>query len=166
MRIHASGTRSRGFNMLELMVVLAIIAILSLMAMPNFSDKIIKDQIVEALPLADIAKPPIALAWAAGLPFPADNIAAGLPPPDKIVSNYVSSVVLNNGAIDITFGNRAHGQIKGKILTLRPAVVEDTPVVPIAWVCGNATAPDKMTIHSTNNTNIPAGYLPFKCRSS
>jgi hypothetical protein len=40
------------------------------------------------------------------------------------------------GAIDITFGNKANGNLKGKILTLRPAVVDDAPVVPITWVCG------------------------------
>jgi type IV pilus assembly protein PilA len=50
------------------------------------------------------------------------------------------------------------------MLTLRPAVVEDAPVVPITWVCGYATAPDKMTIKGTNNTTVPAPYLPIKCR--
>jgi type IV pilus assembly protein PilA len=34
----------------------------------------------------------------------------------------------------------------------------------VTWVCGNAAAPDKMTVRGTNNTNIPAGYLPSKCR--
>jgi len=151
--------------MLELVVVLAIIAILALMAMPNFSDKIIKDQIVEALPLADVAKPPVAAAWAMGADLPLNNAAAGLPAPEKIVSNLVSAVTLNNGAIEITFGNSAHPQIKGKVLTLRPAIVEDTPLVPITWVCGSAAAPDKMTLRGSNNTNIPANYLPLKCRT-
>jgi type IV pilus assembly protein PilA len=155
----------RGFSMLEIVVVLAIVAILALLAMPNFSDKIIRDQIVEAMPLADIAKPPVAAAWALGAPLPVDNIAAGLPAADKIVSNLVGSVALNNGAIDITFGNSAHPQIKSKVLSLRPAVVADTPLVPITWVCGNAAAPDKMTLQGSNSTNIPANYLPFKCRS-
>ena len=73
--------------------------------------------------------------------FPADNAAAALPPPEKIVSNLVSAVALENGAIHITFGNRANGAIRGKVLTLRPAVVEDAPVVPVAWVCGARRCP-------------------------
>jgi type IV pilus assembly protein PilA len=156
--------RNHGFSMMELMVVLAVVAILALLAVPSFQDKILRDQIVEALPLADIAKGPVAAAWTTAHTFPADNVAAGLPTADKIVNNFISSVLVRDGAIDITFGNRAHGLIKGKTLTLRPAVVEDAPVVPVTWVCGYATAPDKMTIRGGNNTNIPAGYLPLKCR--
>jgi len=157
--------RENGFSMMELMVVLAVIAILALMAVPNLSDKIIRDQIMEALPLADIAKAPIAVSWATGRTFPVDNQSAGLPAADKIVSNFVSEVRVREGAIDITFGNRAHGQIRGKVLTLRAAVVDDAPVVPVTWVCGYAPAPDKMTMKGLNNTNVPAGLLPLKCRA-
>jgi type IV pilus assembly protein PilA len=146
-------------------VVLSIIAILALLAVPSFQDRIIRDQIVEALPLADIAKTPVSVAWATGRTFPLDNSAAGLPTADKIVNNLIKSVAVHDGAIDITFGNYAHGLIKDKVLTLRPAVVEDAPVVPVTWVCGYATAPDKMTIRGTNNTNIRVAYLPSRCRS-
>ncbi|MCK7580693.1 MAG: pilin [Chromatiales bacterium] len=100
-----------------------------------------------------------------GTGISADNAAAGLPAADKIVNNYISSVSVRDGAIDITFGNRAHGQINGKILTLRAAVVEDAPIVPVTWVCGYAAAPDKMTMTAGNNTGIPMRYLPLKCRS-
>jgi type IV pilus assembly protein PilA len=133
--------RHHGFSMLELMVVLAVIAILALLAVPNFSDKIVRDQIAEALPLADIAKGPVAAALTTGRTFPVDNAGAGLPAADRIVNNYVSSVAVREGAIDITFGNRAHSLIKGKILTLRAAVVVEAPVVPVTWVCGYAAAP-------------------------
>jgi len=54
--------------------------------------------------------------------------------------------------------------IAGKILTLRPAVVEDAPIVPLAWVCGFAAVPGNMTARGDNRTNIPIGYLPFNCR--
>ncbi len=154
-----------GFTMVELLVVVAIVAILALMAAPSFQDQIIRDQINNALPLADIAKTPNAAAWATLQTFPPDNAGAGLPPADKIVNNAISSVAVQDGAIHITFGNRANGIITGKILTLRAAVVEDAPVVPVTWVCGYAEAPDKMTIRGRNQTNIPANYLPFACRS-
>jgi type IV pilus assembly protein PilA len=154
----------RGFTMIEMMMVLGVIAILALMAAPSYMEKIIRDQIIEALPLADIAKAPIAFAWAAGVPLPDDNNAAGLPAADKIVSNLVSAVQIDKGAINMTFGNRANSSIKGKILSLRPAVVADAPIVPVAWVCGNAPPPDKMTVKGQNKTDVPALYLPFRCR--
>ena len=56
-----SPIRSPGFTLIEMMVVLGVIAILALMMLPSYQDKLVRDQIVEALPLADIAKPPIAL---------------------------------------------------------------------------------------------------------
>jgi len=157
--------RHTGFTMLEMMVVLAIIGVLALMAAPSFQDQIVRDQINNALPLADIAKAPNALAWAAMQTFPSDNASAGLPVADKIVNNAISSVAVQDGAIHITFGNRANGLISGKILTLRAAVVEDAPIVPVTWVCGYAEAPDKMTIRGQNKTNIPANFLPFSCRA-
>ena len=156
--------RSRGFTLVELMVVVGIVAILALLAIPTYQDKFIRDQIAEALPLADIVKPSIALQWGLVQTFPVDNAAAGLPVADKIVNNFIKSVAVQSGAIHITFGNRAHSAIAGKILTLRAAVVEDAPIVPITWVCGYAPAPDKMTIKGENKTNIPPGYLPVRCR--
>ena len=157
--------RHRGFTLLELMVVVGIVAILALLAIPTHQDKFVRDQIAEALPLADIAKPPVALSWALLQTFPADNAAAGLPVADKIVNNYISSVAIQGGAIHITFGNHANRVILGKILTLRPAVVEDAPIVPVTWVCGFATAPEKMTLKGVNKTDLPPGWLPIKCRA-
>jgi type IV pilus assembly protein PilA len=135
------------------------------MALPSYQDKLVRDQIIEALPLADIAKPAVAAAWSLKQPFPPDNAAAGLPPAEKIVSNLVSSVAIEGGAIHVTFGNRVNGAIKGKMLSLRPAVVEDALIVPVAWVCGFAPVPGNMTVKGANRTDVPQRYLPFKCRS-
>jgi type IV pilus assembly protein PilA len=162
--VNALRRRNRGFTMIELMMVVGVIAILALMAMPSYMEKIVRDQVIEALPLADLAKGPVAAAWAAGIPLPVNNNAAGLPAADKIVSNLVSSTQVQDGAIHLTFGNRANNSIKGKTLTLRPAVVADAPVVPVAWVCGNAPPPDKMTVKGINKTDVPTLYLPLKCR--
>lgn len=159
------GSAQRGFTLIEMLVVIAIIAILAMVALPNTQDKATRSQISEALPLADIAKAPIAALWASAHSFPLDNAAAGLPVADKIVNNFIRSVNIDNGAIHITFGNRANLLLKDKILTLRPAVIDDAPVVPVTWVCGYANAPDKMTVHGTNKTDIPANYLPLICRS-
>ena len=161
-----SRVAQRGFTLIELMMVLAVVAILAMIAMPNLQDRMVRDQIVEAVRLADVAKEPIAFAWKLTRSLPADNTAAGLPAPDRVVSNLVSAVAVENGAIHLTFGNRASAALRGKILSFRPAVIDDAQVVPVAWVCAAASAPPPMTIHGSNRTDVPARYLPLNCRAS
>lgn len=157
---------SSGFTLIEIVIVLAIIAILAVMAAPSIQARLVREQIVEAAKLADVAKPPIAAAWAASAALPSDNEDAGLPAADKIVGNYVSAVTVEDGAIHITFGNSANGAIKGKVLTLRPAVVPDAPLVPVAWVCASARVPDKMVARGKDRTDLQDVYLPLNCRLS
>ena len=152
--------------MVELMVVIGVIAILALIAAPTVSDKIVRDQIIEAVRLADIAKTPVALLWATTATVPADNAAVGLPAADSIVNNYISSVAVESGALQVTFGNRANGNIRGKMLSFRPGVVEAAPIVPVAWVCGNAEPPGRMSVRGLNKTDIALKYLPLNCRSN
>jgi type IV pilus assembly protein PilA len=154
----------RGYTLMEMMAVLAIMMILALMTVPSYLDRIVRQQIEAALPLADVAKKPIADAWSLLHMFPADNAAVGLPAPDKVVNNYVSSLTVQDGVIHVTFGNRVNKSIVGKTLSLRPAVVVDAPVVPVAWVCGKAPAPDKMTLMGEDRTTVPAELLPSACR--
>jgi len=156
--------KSSGFTMIEMMAVIAVIAILAMLALPSYLDRIVRGQIEAALPLADIAKKPVAEAWAALQLMPADNAAVLLPAPDKIVNNFVGSLTVENGAIHLTFGNRASKSIQGKIVTLRPAVVEGEPKVPVAWICGYAEAPGKMTPMGLDRTSVPQEYLPLDCR--
>jgi type IV pilus assembly protein PilA len=156
--------RRTGFTLLEMVIVMAVLAILALVALPNFTDRIVRDQVAEAVTLAAIAKPPIEAAWRAGKPLPADNTAAGLPAAEKIENNVVRAVAVQDGAIQISFGNRAHARLKGKTLSLRPAVVEDAAIVPVTWLCGMAPAPGKMTAKGTNRTDIPVALLPLRCR--
>jgi type IV pilus assembly protein PilA len=158
------GKRARGFTLMELMVTMAVLVILMLIALPSFLDKQVRDQIAEALPLADIAKPAVEAAWRAGTALPADNAAAGLPEPEKIVNQRVKAVTVDHGAVHILFGNQAHRSLQGKVLTLRPAGVEDARIVPLAWLCAGAKVPDKMTAQGENKTSLPAPMLPMRCR--
>ena len=156
--------KNNGFSVIEMMVVVAIIAILAMIAIPSSMGRIVKEQVIVAMPLADIAKEPIAAAWKVTKTLPVNNEEAGLPAPEKVVSNFVSALIVQDGVIHMTFGNKAHPQIKGKILSMRPAVIEESQIVPIAWVCGNAKAPKQMTIKGENKTNVSADYLPSACR--
>lgn len=147
-----------------MMVVVAIIAILAMIAIPSQIGRIIKEQVVAALPLADIAKEPIAASWKVDKTLLAGNKEAGLPEPEKVVSNFVSKLEVSDGVINITLGNKVHPKIMGKVISLRPAVIDESQIVPIAWVCGNAKAPDQMTIKGENKTSVPDEYLPHLCR--
>jgi type IV pilus assembly protein PilA len=154
-----------GFTLIELLVVVGIVAILALLAVPTYQGKIARDQVVESAVLVDVAKKPVAAFWSLAQALPADNAAAGLPAAEKMVSNLVSSVQVENGAIHVTYGNHASGVLRGKVLSFRPAIVEDAPVVPVAWVCGHAAPPDKMTARGENRTSVDESYLPWNCRA-
>jgi type IV pilus assembly protein PilA len=154
----------RGFTLIEVLIVVALIAILAAVALPSMTGRIVRGQIVEASKLADIAKGPATAAWPLTKTFPVDNAAAGLPVPEKIISTLVKSVAVENGAIHITFGNKVNATIANQVLTLRPAVVADTPIVPPSWVCGHATAPTGMTVQGVDRTNVDPKYLPLNCK--
>ena len=154
----------RGFSLIEILVALGIVAILVALATPSLYQVHVRDQIVESAPLVDVAKKQVAAMWSAGGSMPADNAEAGLPAPGKMVANNVQSVTVTNGVIDVEFGNKASTMIAGKVLTFRPAVVDDAPIVPVAWVCGHAQVPAKMAVRGQDRTDVPNSVLPVNCR--
>jgi type IV pilus assembly protein PilA len=154
----------KGFTLIELMIVVAILGILSVIAVPTYQDRVIRAQVTEGLILAEFAQQSIQAYYKKTHSFPADNAAAGLPGSGKIVGSYVTDVHVADGAVVITYGNRVNRFIDQKKLTLRPAIVEGYPVVPISWVCGSAAVPGKMKVKGKNVTNIPPSQLPIDCR--
>jgi type IV pilus assembly protein PilA len=154
----------KGFSVIEMMIVVAIIAILAMIAIPSSLDKIIREQVAAAVPLADAAKEPAAEIWKKEKKIADNNEALGLPTPDKVVGNFIKSTMFENGAIHMVFGNKAHKNIQDKTLSIRAAVIEESNAVPIAWVCGNAKTPDKMTVKGANKTDLAKEFLPLGCR--
>lgn len=159
-----AGKEKAGFTLIELMIVVAILGILATLAAPSYQDRVMRAQIEEALGLAQFARQGVAEYYSKTRNMPADNAAAGLPPSNVIVGNYVTGLAVKNGAIVVTFGNRTNKNLTGKTLSLRPAVVTGQPKVPIAWVCGNASTPGRMTVATKNETTVPSTALPIDCR--
>lgn len=157
--------RHGGFTWLELMLVLGVLAILALMAIPSMQEGALRRQVKEALELAAVAKDGVQAVWKLTGEIPADNKAAGLPPPEKIVGNYVSAVDVGKGAITLTFGNNASRALAGRKITLRPAVVPDQLIVPIAWLCHAANVPRGTEVHGRDDTDLPNEALPVECRA-
>jgi type IV pilus assembly protein PilA len=154
-----------GFTLIELMIVVAILGVLATLAVPTFQERVIRAQVNEAISLSEFAKESVAAYFRANKRMPRNNGEAGLPPADKIIGNYVTSLEVADGAIQVTLGNRINRNANGKVLTLRPAVVIDYPQVPISWNCGVAEAPVAMKHFGENRTNLSPPYLPVDCRS-
>ncbi|MCY7389196.1 MAG: pilin [Burkholderiales bacterium] len=156
---------TRGFSMIEMLMVMAVFAILALIALPTLLDRNVRLQVQEALALADLAKAKVATFYADKKDMPSNNEDADVPSKEKIVSTLVTEVSIDAGAVTITFGNSVNSSIAGKHLTFRPAVVVGTPTTPIAWLCNTRPVPSSMTAMGVNRTDIPPKWLPIECRS-
>lgn len=158
-------SRNRGFTLIELMIVVAIIGILAAIAIPAYQTYVIRAQTAEAFSLATYAKPKVLDYYRHFGHFPADNRAAGLPSAGSIIGHYVGAVSVDGGAINITFRDKdINAALQGQTLSLRPLVVNGSPRSPIAWSCGSAPAPSGMSVIGQDRTTLKPMFLPSSCR--
>jgi type IV pilus assembly protein PilA len=153
-----------GFTWIEMSIVLAVIGILALMAIPAMQDSALKRQVKEGLALADVAKKGVQAVWSATGEMPLNNKAAGVPDKEKIIGAMIKEVTVDKGAVILTYGNNASKALEDRKLTIRPAVVVDTPTVPIAWLCAQVSVPAGMEVKGADVTDIKSSWLPIECR--
>ncbi|MBB1408592.1 pilin [Pseudoalteromonas sp. SG44-17] len=137
----------KGFTLIELMIVVAIIGILAAVALPAYQDYTKRAHVSEGITLAASAKAAVTEYYVSQAAWPTTNAQAGLPDSTTITGNAVTSVAVGNGNGEIT-------------VTYNDKVADTTTIVfaptvastggSITWICTGGTVDDK--------------YRPANCR--
>ena len=139
---------SRGFTLIELMIVVAIIAILAAVAIPAYQNYLIRAQVTEGMSLSTGAKAAVWDFVANTGRLPPSNQSAGLGPSTSINGSYVSSVDVTSGLITVAYDtSKSNVTIQKQVLVLSPTIEGGS----ITWDC-------------TDHTTVSSLYLPSVCR--
>jgi type IV pilus assembly protein PilA len=160
----------KGFTLIELMIVVAIIGILAAIAIPAYQDYTVRSKVTEGLNLAAAAKVAVAEAFQAndiaGVSAVTADYAANF-----VATKYVSNITISNtsGTITIFFGANTP-QISGKTLILTPnaqgAILAAGAGGNIDWACtstAHATATAR-NLKFTAGATVSARYVPTECK--
>ncbi|HEZ9005099.1 TPA: pilin, partial [Neisseria gonorrhoeae] len=135
-------TLQKGFTLIELMIVIAIVGILAAVALPAYQDYTARAQVSEAILLAEGQKSAVTEYYLNNGTWPKDNTSAGVAsPPSNIKGKYVESVTVENGVVTAQMASsNVNKEIQGKKLSLW-AKREDGSV---KWFCGQPVTRDNV----------------------
>ncbi|EMT2517865.1 pilin, partial [Neisseria gonorrhoeae] len=143
-------TLQKGFTLIELMIVIAIVGILAAVALPAYQDYTARAQVSEAILLAEGQKSAVTEYYLNNGKWPEDNDKAGVASSDKIKGKYVESVTVEKGVVTAKMlSSGVNKEIQGKKLSLW-AKREDGSV---KWFCGQ---PVKRTAADDANDTVAA----------
>jgi len=151
--VNAETTNQKGFTLIELMIVVAIIGILAAIAIPAYQDYTIRAQVTEGFQLTGSIKASVSEYYTNLGVFPSNNASAGAAAANTIRGKYVTSVAVStsggNGVVTATFGNEANQLIQGQTLVLTTPGGAGLGSFP--WDC-------------RTGSTVATKYLPSSCR--
>ncbi|MBH2373082.1 pilin [Neisseria meningitidis] len=162
-------TFQKGFTLIELMIVIAIVGILAAVALPAYQDYTARAQVSEAILLAEGQKSAVTEYYLNHGKWPGGNSDAGVASSaSDIKGKYVQSVEVKNGVVTATMlSTGVNKEIQGKKLSLWAKRQDGS----VKWFCGQpvtraGTATDDVTADTTDTDKINTKHLPSTCRDA
>ncbi|HFC0288860.1 TPA: pilin [Neisseria gonorrhoeae] len=159
-------TLQKGFTLIELMIVIAIVGILAAVALPAYQDYTARAQVSEAILLAEGQKSAVTEYYLNHGKWPENNDSAGVAsPPSNIKGKYVESVTVENGVVTAKMlSSGVNKEIQGKKLSLWAKRQAGS----VKWFCGQPVKRngdnDDVNADGTDNKKIDTKHLPSTCR--
>ncbi|MEE7724354.1 pilin [Neisseria meningitidis] len=161
-------TLQKGFTLIELMIVIAIVGILAAVALPAYQDYTARAQVSEAILLAEGQKSAVTEYYLNHGIWPANNNSAGVASSSTIKGKYVAGVKVEKGVITATMASsNVNNEIKGKKLSLWAKRQNGS----VKWFCGQPVARDAPNasadaVNKVTGNEIDTKHLPSTCRDT
>lgn len=149
----------KGFTLIELMIVVAIIGILAAIALPAYQDYTARAKVSEILLSLSQCRTSVTEVFQSGNALPAaDNAAWGCTIGTDAATKYVASLSVSATGVITATSQNISTDANGKIIEMAPSSAVGTFTAAAAgdnvasWRCGGGT------------TDMPLKFLPATCR--